>query len=247
MLYKYPQREFPYGRLVRGEPPPRQRRSPSSSCSTPASSTTTATSTSSSSTPRPRPDDILMRVTVAQPRPGGGAAARAAAALVPQHLVLEARTRRSRELARRATTASIGASMPSSGDYACYADGDADAAVLRQRDERRAAVRRRTQPTATSRTPSTSTSSTATHGAVNPAQTRHEGGGALHARRCRPAARVSVRAAADAASRRPQPFDDFDAVFDAAAARGRRVLRRAAGTTSPTPTRAACSGRRSPA
>ena len=54
MLYKYPQRAFPYARLRRGEPPARQGPSRSSSCSTPASSTTTATSTSSSSTPRPR-------------------------------------------------------------------------------------------------------------------------------------------------------------------------------------------------
>ena len=54
-LYKYPQAEFPYARLVEEN----RRRGPaatrSSSCSTRASSTTTATSTSSSSTPRRRP------------------------------------------------------------------------------------------------------------------------------------------------------------------------------------------------
>ena len=55
MLYKYPQREFPYARAGRGKPAARRGISPSSNCSTPAFSTTTATSTSSSNTPRPRP------------------------------------------------------------------------------------------------------------------------------------------------------------------------------------------------
>ncbi len=64
MLYKYPQREFPYAQLVEENRRRGIGRSRSSSCSTPASSTTTAISTSSSSTPRPAPDDILMRVTV---------------------------------------------------------------------------------------------------------------------------------------------------------------------------------------
>ena len=52
MLYKYPQRAFPYARLVE-EGAAAAGTGRSSSCSTPASSTTTATSTSSSSTPRP--------------------------------------------------------------------------------------------------------------------------------------------------------------------------------------------------
>ena len=51
-LYKYPQAEFPYERLVDENRRARQAATRSSSSSTPASSTTTATSTSSSSTPR---------------------------------------------------------------------------------------------------------------------------------------------------------------------------------------------------
>ena len=54
-LYKYPQAEYPYGRLVEENRAARRRAASSSSCSTPASSTRTATSTSSSSTPRRRP------------------------------------------------------------------------------------------------------------------------------------------------------------------------------------------------
>ena len=54
VLYKYPQREFPYD-----DSSPRTGRAArtirNTSSSTPASSTTTATSTCSSSTPRPRP------------------------------------------------------------------------------------------------------------------------------------------------------------------------------------------------
>ena len=61
-LYKYPQAEYPYDRLDRGEPPPQRRRAPSSNCSTPASSTRTATSTSPSNTPRPTTEDLCIRI-----------------------------------------------------------------------------------------------------------------------------------------------------------------------------------------
>ena len=64
VLYKYPQRAFPYDGPHRDERTPRASRDWSTNCSTPASSTTTATSTWSSSTPRHAPDDIVMRVTV---------------------------------------------------------------------------------------------------------------------------------------------------------------------------------------
>ena len=53
MLYKYPQREFPYTQLVDENRRRTQATIRNSNCSTPASSTTTATSTSSSNTPRP--------------------------------------------------------------------------------------------------------------------------------------------------------------------------------------------------
>ena len=91
----------------RGKPPPRHRRSRNSSCSTPASSTTTATSTCSSNTPRPRPDDILMRVTAHNRGPDAAPTAPAAAALVPQHLVVEARSAAEPVAARRPATARI--------------------------------------------------------------------------------------------------------------------------------------------
>ena len=68
-LYKYPQAEFPYDQLRRGEPPPRPDASRSSSCSTPASSTRTATSTSFVEYAKAAPDDILIRITVANRGP----------------------------------------------------------------------------------------------------------------------------------------------------------------------------------
>ena len=68
-LYKYPQAAYPYGDLVRDEPPALAATTWSTSCSTPASSTTTATSTSSSSTPRAAPEDILVQITAANRGP----------------------------------------------------------------------------------------------------------------------------------------------------------------------------------
>ena len=69
-LYKYPQAEFPYERLVDGERAARRATSPSSSWSTPASSTTTATSMSFVEYAKAAPDDMLIRITVDQSRPG---------------------------------------------------------------------------------------------------------------------------------------------------------------------------------
>ena len=54
-LYKYPQAEFPYARLVEENRRRGTRDARVRARSTPASSTTAATSTSSPSTPRPRP------------------------------------------------------------------------------------------------------------------------------------------------------------------------------------------------
>ena len=68
-LYKYPQAEFPYARLVeenrrRGTREPRVRARRHRRVRR-----ATATSTSSPSTPRPSPDDILIRITVANRGP----------------------------------------------------------------------------------------------------------------------------------------------------------------------------------
>ena len=100
MLYKYPQAAFPYARLVeenrrrgreragvRAARHRRLRRRPLLRRRVEYA--------------KAAPDDILMQVTVAQPRPGRGAAARAAAALVPQHLVVEARRREADAAAHR--------------------------------------------------------------------------------------------------------------------------------------------------
>ena len=84
--------------------------------------------------------------------------------------------------------------------------------------------------------------------AVNPGRTRHEGGGALPPHRRRRAARSVLRLRFRAAGRAAAtPFADFDAVFADAHRRGRRVLRRAAGATSPSRRARSCSARRSPA
>ena len=108
----------------RGEPPPRHGRAGVRAASTPASSTTTATSTSfveyAKADARRHPDADHR----AQPRARGGAAARAAAALVPQHLVVAARTRRSPML-RAAATARSRPSTRSSAPIRLFCDGDA--------------------------------------------------------------------------------------------------------------------------
>ena len=88
------------------------------------------------------PEDILIRITVAQPRAGGGDAARAADALVPQHLVVGRRRARGRRCGRPATPASIAASHPELGRALPLLRGRAGAAVHRERDQHRAALRR---------------------------------------------------------------------------------------------------------
>jgi len=64
MLYKYPQRVFPYSRLDdRGKQPPRPRAGRNTSCSTRGFLTTTGTSTCFVEYAKASPGDILMRVT----------------------------------------------------------------------------------------------------------------------------------------------------------------------------------------
>ena len=105
-LYKYPQREYPYGHLSRriaaGNP---ARRSRNTSCSTRASSTTTATSTSSSNTRRRRPEDFCIRIEVFNRGPEAAPLHIAAASLVPQHVGLGRRNRRRSRRSHSARTA----------------------------------------------------------------------------------------------------------------------------------------------
>ena len=117
------------------------------------------------------PDDLLMLVTVAQPRPRRGDAPRPAAALVPQHLVVDGSNAEQPATSYADGRATIGVEHAScSATTRCYAEGEPDAPVLRERDERRPAVRRRRrQGLLQGRLPRVSWS----HGrrdAVNPAQ-----------------------------------------------------------------------------
>ena len=136
----------------------RTRPTRSTSCSTPASSTTTATSTSSSSTRRRRPSDMLD-AHHARPTAAPDAA--------PLHLLptlwfrndwswtgdADGRASASR---RSATTAPCSrADAPHAGRYSLYCEPPPDAAVHRERDERRSACSARRTRRRTSRTHST--------------------------------------------------------------------------------------------
>ena len=88
MLYKYPQREFPYAQLLE-ENRKRQGQTgaPDTNCLIPGSSTTTATSTSSSSTPSQAPKTFVLESRL-QPRPESGRPASIAPPVVPQYVGL---------------------------------------------------------------------------------------------------------------------------------------------------------------
>ena len=87
-LYKYPQAEFPYERLVRENRRSGQGRARVRAGRHRRLRRETATSTSSPSTPRPTPDDIADADHGGEPRARSGHAPPAAHALVPQHLEL---------------------------------------------------------------------------------------------------------------------------------------------------------------
>ena len=147
MLYKYPQAEFPYAQLRRGERPPRQATSRSTSCSTRASSTTTATSTSSSSTRRPSPEDILVRdrrSRTAGPRPRPCTSCRRSGSATPGRGAWTPRRPRVRRADGPPGAASDLDHAPRATATArSYAEGAPRAALHRERDERRAPLRQR--------------------------------------------------------------------------------------------------------
>ena len=216
MLYKYPQRGVSLRGARRGEPPPRQRTSPSSSCSTPASSTTTATSTCSSSTRKAAPDDMLMRVTVHNRGPEA-----ATLHVLPQLWFRNTWSWKddatsSRELDARCGRALIEARHRDAGPtYLLHATADAGAAVLRQRNERRAALRTAARRALLQgRVPRLRRARR--RDAVNPARTGHEGRGALTCSTSRPAGRARFACGSRARG------------SDAAVRRLRRRLRRSA-------------------
>ena len=139
-LYKYPQRGVSVRRSGRDEPAAIARTSSSTSCSTPASSTTTATSTSQVEYAKASPEDILIRITATN------RGAEAATLHVLPTLWFRntwrwsAGRRRSRRCARspaRTAARAIAATHAELGRRWLYVDGDAAAAVHRERDEHR--------------------------------------------------------------------------------------------------------------
>ena len=220
--------------------------SPSSSWPTPASSTTTATSTCSPSTPRPAPDDMLIRITVANRGPEAA----------PLHLLptlwfrntwswgrsgegywpqAAHRAGRRRDVVAPSTPRSgASASQPSRGPAA-----GADAAVHRERDERRSAssASPNAAPLREGRLPRLRRS-TGAHDAVNPRAIGHEGGRPLRARRSRPGGDGACCACACRA--------EADAARAASAPSFERRLRRSASREADALLRRAHARRRSP-
>ena len=141
-LYKYPQRAFPYDDLVAGEPPPRQgparvraaryrrlRREP--------------LLRRRGRVRQGRPDRPGHSRQRHQPRPGAGPPAPAADALVSQHLVLGQRRPSPDPLLRQVGPGvDRSRATPTLGTYWLACQDAPDAAVHRERDQRRAAVGR---------------------------------------------------------------------------------------------------------
>ena len=175
--YHYPQRAFPYGDLVaenarRGKLEPEYELVDTGIFDDDRYWVVTVDYAKAGAA---RPADADHR---RERRAGRGDPARAADAVVPQHLVVGVRpTTRSRRCGWTATGSS--ASHSESGPLVLVGDGDAGAAVLRERDQHRAAVRRPATSRRTRRTASTTTSCTAPR-TVNPAQRGHQGRAALH-------------------------------------------------------------------
>ena len=179
--YHYPQAAFPYARPACGERARAARTTPSSSWSTPGvfdDDRYWADHRRLRQGRRRR--DICMRIARPQRRARRRDAARAADAVVPQHLVLGRRRRRGRRSARRTRrarmrrrrTRRLGRWRSRGPDPA----GDApDAALLRERDQRRAAVASPAQtavPEGRHQRPRGRTAPTT----VNPDAARHQGG-----------------------------------------------------------------------
>ena len=249
--YHYPQREFPYDDLRRGERPARQP-TPSTSCSTPASSTTTATGSSRSTTPRPTRIDLLMTVRVTNAGPDAATLARAAdgsgsatrwswddgAAEAGAACRRRRRSRHRAPVPRRARAR--GRRRPRRRRR--------PDAVLRQRDQRAAALRRRGGDALSRRTGSTTTSSRGA-ATVNPdgAGRRPRSGTALDVAPGDDGRAAAAAAPRGAAARGGSVARTSTRVIAERARRGRRVLRRADPGRHRARTRRSCCGRRSPA
>ena len=236
-LYKYPQAEFPYARLVeenrrRGRDEPRVRARRHRRLRRRA-----ATSTSFAEYAKASPDDILIRITVANRGAGGGDAAPAADALVPQHLVVGPRAARAtaeaadaaprRRTALRAEHATLGrvrasspAPSPAGGARSCCSPRTRPTRERLFGVAERDALREGRVPRVRGRT--------AARDAVNPARTGTKAAALLPARDPGRRAEVTLRLrlcrrgrGADAAVRRGLRRDRSTQRI----ARGRRVLR----------------------
>ena len=161
-LYKYPQRRVPLRPAGRREPPPRTRSSPSTSWSTPACSTTTATSTSTVTYAKAGARRHLHRDRVHEPRPRRRRRCTCCRTLWFRNTWSWGRDDRRPRLRRRTAGRRRRRPRRSLGDgyWLGGADGDPrPAAVLRERDQHRAAVGHAERARRTPRTASTTTSS----------------------------------------------------------------------------------------
>ncbi len=240
-LYKYPQAEFPYARLVE-ENARRGRDEREFELADTGVFDEGRYFDVFAEYAKAAPDDVTDPDHRREPRPRGGAAARAADALVPQHLVLGPPHRGARAEAgdRGRRGGECGPSTPTLGAPARGRAGPdgarPGAAVHRERDERRAPVRR------AERRPYVKD---AFHEYVVDGRREARGpGGSGTKAACRylldvpaggegraPAAAVGGRRA-----RRDEPFGDgFEQTFAVADRRGRRVLRRATPARASTP------------
>ena len=154
----------------------------------------------------------------AQPRSGRGDAAPAADAVVPQHVVVGRRGREAGAGGRGRRRRSRARAHPELGEWRLRADASARAAVLRERDQQRAAVRRARTRRRTSRTRSTTSSSAATPTrSTRRARARRSPPTTCSRSRRASSATVRVRLTARRDARRPtrRSAPDFDRVLEA--------------------------------
>ena len=196
-LYKYPQAEFPYARLVE-ENRRRGRTEPEFELADTGVFDESRYFDVFAEYAKASPNDILIRVTVANRGPEAGDAAPAADAVVSQHVVLG--LRRTRGTAAKPSLAADRRRRSRMRARDAWASGSCTPApIAAGRAPSFCSPRTKRTPSGstafptqavTSRTRFTNTSCTGRRDAVNPAAGGHEGGGALRPRTC-PAARPS--------------------------------------------------------
>ena len=176
--YHYPQAAFPYQDLIDRERPARQVRARIRAARHRRVRRATATGSSRCDYAKADPDDLLMTVRVTNAGPGRRHPARAADRVVPQHLVLGRSTRRKPELAATGDDVGRRSTTRSSAQLELLAGAGpgrrgADAAVLRERDQRRSGC---SAPSRSTPYPKDGINDHVIHGAptVNPDQHGHQ-------------------------------------------------------------------------